>query len=147
MARKRMLSPEFFTSATMNALTVEEMLTFAGVWCWADDFGRAEDDESLAKAAIWPRRRAINERRVRAFLDNLARSEVICLYSVNGIKLLHVVSWQEHQKISHPTKSRLAPCEKHEGSAWLEFAQDGDAALHKFRSDSGIPQARIRSVS
>jgi len=147
MARKRMLAPEFFTSATMNAVSVEAMLTFAGIWCWADDFGRGENDETLMKSAIWPRRRSVTDRKVRGFVDELIMSRVLCAYAVNGISLVHVTSWREHQKISHPTKSKLAPCQEHEPEAWTAFAIDNDHALAKFRSDSGTAPEWIRSVS
>lgn len=141
MARKRMLSPEFFTSATMNALPIEVAVTFAGMWCWADDYGRGEDDEAMVKAAVWPRRRRITEKTVRVHMDALIGAGVLCAYSVNGIRLVHVVSWKEHQKISHPTASKLAPCREHEPAAWESFVNGSDSVLHKFRNDSGeIPE-------
>lgn len=147
MARKRMIHPSFFESATMNALPVPTMLTFAGVWCWVDDFGRAEDDESLAKAAIWPRRRAITERKTRAMLDELAESAVVCKYVVTGHRLLHVVNWREHQTVSHPTKSKLPPCPAHEPAEWDAFMEDSDPATDKFRVDSGAIREGLRNVS
>ncbi len=147
MARKRMLSPEFFISGTMNDLSVQTMVTFAGIWCWADDFGRGEDDETLVKAAVWPRRRAVTETKVRADMDALVAREVLCQYRVVGHRLIHVVSWKEHQSISHPTKSKLPPCEIHEPEAWALFLINSDPALHKFRADSGTAPERIRRVS
>lgn len=137
MARKRMIAPEFFISRTMNDLSVQTMVTFAGIWCWADDFGRGEDDETLVKAAVWPRRRGVTEKKVRADMDALIACGVLCQYAVNGHRLLHVTSWHEHQKISHPTKSKLPPCPEHESEAWSAFQVNDDHALHKFRSDSG----------
>ena len=147
MARKRMIAPEFFTSATMNVVSIEAMVTFAGIWTWADDFGRGEDDETLVKAAVWPRRRSVSEKKVRACMDELIEAKVLCAYTVNGILLIHVTSWREHQKISHPTKSKLAPCQEHEPEAWAAFGIDNDHALAKFRSDSGATPERIRRVS
>lgn len=147
MARKRMIHPDFFTSATMNALTVQQMLTFAGIWCWADDFGRGEDDESLVKAAVWPRRKAITDTKVRADLDALIAHGVLCGYEVAGERLVHVVNWQEHQKVSHPTKSKLAPCPTHEPDEWEKFTSGDFPAMSRFRSDSRISRERFRSVS
>lgn len=137
MARKRMISPEFFTSGTMNALNVQTMITFAGVWCWADDFGRGEDDETLVKAAVWPRRRLVTERKVRSDMDELCAVGVLCRYVVNGQSLVHVVNWPEHQSISHPTKSKLVPCKHHEPEAWEIFLLNDDPVLAKFRPGSG----------
>lgn len=137
MARKRMIAPEFFISGTMNGLDVQTMVTFAGIWCWADDFGRGEDDETLVKAAVWPRRRSVTERKVRADMDALRDAGVLCQYVVNGERLVHVTAWREHQSISHPTKSKLPPCQFHEPEAWAAFLMNEDPSLVKFRSDSG----------
>lgn len=147
MARKRMLSPEFFTSATMNGLPMQTMLTFAGIWCWVDDFSRGEDDESLVKASVWPRRQSVKEKHVRADMDRLADVGVLCQYTVCGVRLIHVTSWAEHQKISHPTKSKLPPCEVHEPEAWLEFLNNDDPALHKFRTDARFTPEPLRNHS
>lgn len=54
MARKRMLSPEFFISAPVNRLSYTAMITFAGLWCYFDDFGRGEDDAALVMARRMP---------------------------------------------------------------------------------------------
>lgn len=147
MPRKRMLAPEFFTSSTMNDLPVEATFTFAGMWCWADDYGRGEDDEALVKAAVWPRRRKFTEKVVRNHMDALIAAEVLCAYSVNGIRLIHVVSWNEHQTISHPTKPKVAPCQEHEPDAWEKFVNDTDTARQKFRNSSGGFPEFVRRAS
>jgi hypothetical protein len=136
MARKRMMSPNFFISATMNALPMQTMLTFAGFWCFADDFGRAEDDESLVRASVWPRRKCMTDKKVRADLDALVDAGPLCQYTVCSVHLIHATSWEEHQTIGHPTPSKLPPCEKHEPEAWEAFLISTDPALHKFRSFS-----------
>lgn len=147
MARKRMLSPDFFISRTMNDVSIQTMLTFAGIWCWADDFGRGEDDETLVKATVWPRRRSVSESKVRADMDTLVAKNVLCQYVIEGHALIHVINWREHQKISHATRSKLPPCPEHEPEAWATFLIDDDPALAKFRSDSGAIPESIRRVS
>lgn len=145
MARKRMLAPEFFTSSTMNHLPIQTMLTFAGLWCYADDYGRGEDDETLIKAAVWPRRRSVTEKKVRADVDLLVSAGVLCRYKVNGYALLHVTAWHEHQKISHRAAPKLPPCPSHEHGLWAQFQKDDDPALAKFRDASrGIPEGLRR---
>lgn len=147
MARKRMLDPDFFTSSTLNALPIQTMMTFAGIWCYADDYGRGEDDETMVKATVWPRRRAVTEAKVRSDMNVLTDAQVLCRYTVNGYALLHVVNWTEHQKISHATDSKLAPCQEHEPEAWAIFGMSAEPALRKFLSDSGAAPERIRRVS
>lgn len=147
MARKRMIHPDFFVSATLNDLPISVMVTFAGIWCWADDYGRGEDDAALVKAAVWPRRRSMTEKKVAADVENLIGAHVLCRYEVAGHRLLHVVNWREHQKVQHPTPSKLPPCPEHEPEKWREFAQDDDPATGKFRTDSRISREGLRSAS
>jgi hypothetical protein len=118
MARKRMISPEFFTSKTLNGLPVQTMVTFAGLWCYVDDQGRGEDDvgdDQGRGVAAPPHRHRVEDRDRPAALD---QAFLICRYAVAGFDLLHVVNWTEHQKINHPTESKLPPCQHHEAAAW-----------------------------
>lgn len=147
MARKRMLAPEFFASGPVNKLPVTAMLTFAGLWCYFDDYGRGEDDAALVKAAVWPRRRSQTEARVASDLASIAGESLICRYEVGGVRLIHSPSWQEHQKISHPTPSKLPPCPFHEGGLYAHFLQECGDGLDRFRSDSGTVPERLGNHS
>lgn len=137
MARKRMLKQEFFTSRPLNELPIPVMVTFAGLWCYVDDYGRGEDDVSLIRATIWPRRREVTEVKVEQHLDALDEKFLICRYLVGGIPLLHVVNWIEHQQVSHPTRSKVPPCAHHDPARWELFLGDTNPALEKFLIPSG----------
>lgn len=139
MARKRMLSPEFFTSTTVNALPIPTMVTFAGLWCYADDYGRGEDDAVLIRATVWPRRRSYSEKKVDADLGRLADVGLICRYNIAGYALLHMPTWHEHQQISHKGKEKLPPCSDHEPGLFEMFLRDSGGPLDKFRRVSGNP--------
>jgi hypothetical protein len=133
VARKRMIHPSFFLSQTMNDVPVTTMVTFAGIWCWADDFGRGEDDAALVKAAVWARRKAMTEAKVAAAIDELVYDGALCRYIVGGVPLLHVTHWNEHQKVSHPTPSKLPPCPIHEPDAHEAFRSGVGAGMERFR--------------
>lgn len=137
MARKRMLSPDFFTSRPVNSLSFSAMITFAGLWTYFDDYGRGEDDPALVKAAVWPRRRSMTEARVAADLDSIAAQELICRYTVAQVRLIHSPNWGEHQKISHPTASKLPPCKEHEPEQWASYLQERRDGRDRFRNGSG----------
>lgn len=175
MARKRMLSPEFFTSGPVNRLSIPAMVTFAGLWCYVDDYGRGEDDTALIKAAIWPRRRSQSEAKVAADLDAIAAEGLICRYVAGKgsakpdsevvtewsrnqpvttlLRLIHMPTWDEHQKISHKTASKLPPCPEHEPSAYLlergkipERSRNGAGTEpESFAMRSGRPPPSLRS--
>lgn len=147
MARKRMLSPEFFSSAPVNRLPIPAMVTFAGLWCYFDDYGRGEDDADLVKATVWPRRKTHTTKKIAADLDSIEHEHLICRYEVGGVRLMHAMSWNEHQKISHRTDSKLPPCPWHEPALHSYFLQDSGGALDKFRNGSGSPPERIGTRS
>lgn len=145
MARKRMLSPEFFSSAPVSRLPVTAMITFAGLWCYFDDYGRGEDDADLVKAVVWPRRKTHTPKKIAADLDAIEAEHLICRYSVGGVPLMHSLSWNEHQKISHRTDSKLPPCPRHEAALFGFFTQDTGGALDRFRNGSGTEPERLGS--
>lgn len=138
MARKRMMSPEFFSSAPVNRLPIPAAMTFAGLWCYFDDYGRGEDDPALVRAAVWPRRKAQTEAKVAADLAAIAAEGLICRYESGGVPLIHSPSWDEHQKISHKTPSRLPPCEEHEPDEYATYLRQRGDGRDRFRNVSGI---------
>lgn len=113
MARKRMLSPDFFTSPSLAALPLTVRHTFEGLWVYCDDEGRGKDVPALVKAAVWPLDKA-TPKQIDAWIDQLAESRKICRYTIDGEGFLHVINWTEHQKPSHPAKSVIPPCLVHE---------------------------------
>jgi len=147
MARKRMIHPDFFTSHTMNSLPVTTMLTFAGIWCWADDYGRGEWAPELVKAAVWPRRRSMTEAKVELAMRDLVEKGSLCYYEVADHPLIHVVEWKDWQQVSHPAQPKLPPCPFHDAEEYEAFLTDSDIAREKFRTSSGGPPERLpRSV-
>lgn len=133
MARKRMLKPEFFTSPSMNRLTVPAMLTFAGLWVYADDYGRGEDDLALVRATVWPRRKAMTETKIEVCLEEMTVVGVLCRHLVNGHPVLHIPSWHEHQQISHKGVQKYPPCEAHEPVLYQHFLGDDGGPLDRYR--------------
>ncbi|WP_031010695.1 hypothetical protein [Streptomyces sp. NRRL F-5727] len=106
MARIRTIKPDFFTSLTIADLTIEQRLTFIGLWTHCDDQGRAVDDARLIKAALWP----LDDRTaadVETDLAALSESSLIVRYVVTGKRYLAVSGWKEHQRINRPSASRL----------------------------------------
>lgn len=108
MARIRSIKPDFFTSPDIAALSIPARMTFVGLWTYCDDSGRGYDDPRLVKAAVWPLDddRTITD--VAADLKELTKRGQIRRYRVDGRAYLQVCNWQ-HQKISHPTPSKLPP--------------------------------------
>ncbi len=108
MARIRSIKPEFFTSEVVSALPISTRLTFIGLWTHVDDNGVAVDNEKLIAAAIWPLEDDPLEtlRSLSGDLQRLSTAGLIVRYEVSGRRFLYVSGWDEHQKVSHPSKPR-----------------------------------------
>lgn len=147
MARKRMLHPEFFTSLSLARLEYRAMLTFAGLWIYVDDYGRGEDDPSFVAATVWPRRREVTTDDVAGDLEALAGTAVVCRYSIGGVPLLHLPSWHEHQKVSHPTPSKLPPCPRCDKAVFSAWYRDDDPVTDKYRKAEKALRAAKTAVA
>jgi len=110
LARIRSIKPEAFTSETLSALPVLLRWTFAGLWTYADDDGRARANAGLIKAAVWPLDDDVTPAHIGAFLDQLEDARLICRYEVDGKAYLHVVNFAEHQHPNRPLPSKLPAC-------------------------------------
>ena len=117
MSRIRQIKPHFLRSGSMERVSRDAQLTFVRLWLLADDAGRVEDhylkrpppslDPRYGLAPklypgqkdAWPL--------VEGWLDELDREGCIVRYTVEDDAYVRVVNWRKHQRISHPTKSRL----------------------------------------
>jgi hypothetical protein len=110
MARIRSIKPDAFTSDTLSSVSVLARWTFAGLWTYCDDEGRGRADARLVKAALFPIDDHTGLSEVREALDELEGIGAICRYTVAGTTYLHIPTWLDHQKVSHPTASKIPVC-------------------------------------
>jgi hypothetical protein len=96
MARARTLKPQFLDSRSMRAVSVLARFTFIQLLLKADDAGR------LAVYRTLPGRLFPGDAEVEA-------QHCIEQYWVDELPYIRIVNWQRHQKIYHPTPSRLPP--------------------------------------
>lgn len=131
MARIRTIKPEAFSSDSLSQVPVAARWTFAGLWTFADDEGRCRDDPRLVKAHVYPLDDDITADDVAAHLDALVRVDCVRRYKAGGKRYLYHPGWA-HQKISHPSQSKIpAPPEGPSGGP----PEDSRG----FPSDSGEP--------
>lgn len=109
MPRIRTIKPDAFHSDSLSELDRGVRWTFAGLWTYCDDEGRARCDIRLIKAALYPLDDDVSLSVLLADLDELERVGCLCRYEVAGRKYLHIPGW-EHQKINRPTLSKLPAC-------------------------------------
>ena len=107
MARIRTIKPGFFRSYDVIPLSYRARLTWIGLWTYVDDEGRGRDDARIIKGELWPLEDDVTWQEVEADLTELSRSAHVVRYEVSGRHFLAIPTWQDHQVISRPTKSKL----------------------------------------
>ncbi|MFK0182012.1 hypothetical protein ACIQVR_39380 [Streptomyces xanthochromogenes] len=110
MARIRSIKPELRTSITVSLWPREVRYFFILLWGYLDDYGRGVDDELLIASDCFPRDRDVTPEIVDGWLETMAEAGPVCRYEVDGRNYLHAPNWREHQKPSHPTRSKIPPC-------------------------------------
>ena len=106
MARARTIKPNFMRSRSMRAVSGMARLTFIQLWLVADDEGRLSAHPRPLAHLLYPGDREAAER-LPGWLDELEGQQCIERYMVDRLEYLRIVNWHWHQKIYHPTPSRL----------------------------------------
>ncbi|MBW1597937.1 hypothetical protein [Streptomyces sp. JJ38] len=118
MARIRTIKPEAFVSESLAAVTITAERTFFGLLTQADDQGRHRDHAAIIAGQLWVLRPDHTPAHVEEDLAQLSDAGLICRYQGPDHKrYLHIVTWQQHQKINRPSKSRLPACPHHDAPA------------------------------
>lgn len=101
MARARNIKPGFFKNYDLADLGPHAQLLFAGLWCLADREGRLEDKPRFIKAEVFP----YYDVDVNGELTKLERLGFVRRYSGNGVALICITKFAEHQS-PHNTEKR-----------------------------------------
>lgn len=117
MARIRTVKPEFYVSESLAEVSLTAERTFGGLITQADDEGRYKDNAAILHGAVWALRPSHTAAGVESDLAELAQEGLIHRYTVNGRRFLHLVTFNIHQKVSHPTPSKLPECPQCNGPA------------------------------
>jgi hypothetical protein len=107
VARIRTIKPDFCTSPSTGRLSREARLLFLLLLTDADDEGRLAGSLKRLAGCLYPDDDDVTPAKVRRWLAELGRERMVLPYSVEGGDYLWIVNFTKHQKISHPTPSRL----------------------------------------
>ncbi len=118
MARIRTIKPEYFRSPSLARCSFAARLTFAGLWCEADDAGRGVADPRLIKGAIWALDDGVLPDDVEDHLVELEKEHIV-LYEVSGKRYFAILNWEDHQSAAFRRSEAKYP------------APPGKAAAHK----------------
>lgn len=108
MARIRSIKPEFPQSESMGRISRDARLLFVQMWTLADDEGRLRGNSRMLASLLFPYDDDVPGL-IGVWMEELEREGCIRCYRVDGQSYVEVANFLNHQKIDHPTKSKLPP--------------------------------------
>lgn len=117
VARIRTIKPDFWTDEKIVRLPMAARLLFIGMWNFTDDEGYMRYEPGRIKMQIFP----ADNVDIEELLEALADCELILIRRCNdGREVVFIPNFLEHQKISNPSKSKLAAAISLEDSRGLQ---------------------------
>jgi hypothetical protein len=118
VARIRSSKPEWWKSAKWCRLPRDIRATYKGIWeVMCDDQGRFLADPRQVKADVWPLDDDITPKKIAGWLPKLetvtvttadgSKVPAVAFYRIDGVDYGFLPGFVKHQKISHPTPSKL----------------------------------------
>ena len=108
MGRIRSIKPEFVQSEDTGRLSRDARLLFIQLWTLVDDAGRTRAASRMLASLLYPHDDDVAPL-MTGWLAELERNGQIRVYNVEGAHYLEITNWLKHQKIDHPSPSRLPP--------------------------------------
>lgn len=107
MSRIRTIKPEFWGHPKVARISRDARLLFLGLLNESDDQGRLLGSTKRIAGVVFPHDEDVTARKIDGWLAQL---EAVCLihrYEIEGTPYILLCGFEEHQKITHPTPSRL----------------------------------------
>lgn len=111
MARIRSIKPEFPQSESMGNVSRDARLTFIMLWTLADDEGRLRGNSRMLASLLFPYDDDAPSL-IDTWLGELEKEQCIQRYKIEGQNYIQLCNWLNHQKIDHPSKSKIPPFAK-----------------------------------
>lgn len=106
MARIRSIKPEFPQSESMGRVSRDARLLFVLLWTFSDDEGKFRAHPRLLAAELFPYDDDALQL-LPAWLDELVREDCVLVYRSGRDTYGQIVKWRDHQKVDHPSRSRI----------------------------------------
>ena len=108
MPRIRTIKPETPQSESLGRVSRDARLLFIFLWTFSDDEGRLRAASRMLASLLFPYDDDVPGK-IEGWLNELEREGAIVRYQANGDHYLTIPNWLKHQKIDHPTASKLPP--------------------------------------
>jgi len=145
MARIRSIKPEFPQSESIGKLTRESRLLFLQLFTLVDDEGRTRAASRMLASLLYP---YDDDARmlIDGWLGELSENRMITIYEIDGSTYLEINNWLKHQKIDHPTKSKI-PSPESDFAKIREFSRSLAPDLDRIGRDrSSTDASHLSSV-
>lgn len=131
MARARNIKPGFFMNEDLTDLPFEYRLLFIGLWTLADREGKLEDRPKRIKMELFP----ADNVDVDQGLSDLERYGFVERYEVNGVRIVMILKFTEHQRPHHTEKASELP--NKDGSFPVAEPKKEKPSTYDDRNDNG----------
>lgn len=101
--KTRLLHPEFFTDAKVQALSPNAKVLLLGLWVGCDDYGRGNYYPKQIEAAVFP----VEAVDIESLLAEVVESGFIRVYSVGNQSYYEVPTWERWQSPKYKAKSKI----------------------------------------
>lgn len=144
MARIRTIKPEAFQSESLSRVSVSAERTFYGLTTQVDDRSRIIHKPVQINATLWAYRPEHTPDDLAQELEQLAGEGLVCIYvGCDGREYLHLPTWDEHQRIDRPSRSRLPLCPIHTTN--LATGEDDYCGRHEGECKPATPRRNLAS--
>lgn len=106
MARIRTIKPETPQSESLGRVSREARLCFILLFTQADDAGRLRGNSRMLASLLFPYDDDAKDL-IDGWLNELQQARCIRRYEVGGDHFIDIPKWLEHQKIDHPSTSKI----------------------------------------
>lgn len=107
MARIRSIKPGHCSDRELPNISFGAHLMWVLNWCFSDDLGVFENDPTLIKSNVFPRRKDVKEAHVELWLKNLSDHHFIISFEYKGSNYFINRTFEKHQKIDKPQPSNI----------------------------------------
>jgi hypothetical protein len=137
MARIRTIKPEFWASEALSLLPEATHMLAAALLNYADDEGYFNANPELIRASCFPLREP--SVKVPVILQQLQECGYLRLgFAKDGRRYGHIVNFLKHQKVSHPTESKIKT---------YDIVWDDSVSPHGvLTEDSGLNRIELKGI-
>jgi hypothetical protein len=107
VSRIRTVKPELFESPSLAKVSRESRYVFIGLFTLADDHGRLRYLPKRVAGDLFPLDDDVTEVEVKKWVTELEEIECVRVYEFEEKTYLYLPEWEKHQKIDHPSASRI----------------------------------------